>query len=681
MPSSHAQTPRTAGRRLWTAAPLGVSSALLAFLALGLILWGANVLYQEREQRQRHQIERELQAISQLQARSVADWRDRRMSDAMALSDDSLLAHAVAAWLASPGSAPSADIVARLRILQERARYTAVYLVDTQGMLRLTPADSVQGRLPDPELLALHSALAQAQPVMLEPRQSNFFAFPFSGLMVPIFDGNEPLGAIWLVSDVRTSLYPLLELWPTPSRSAESAIVQRDGNEVRFVSPLRHYNNAPQSLRLPISHSEDPAVQAVTGVRGIIYGRDYRGEEVLAMVSAVPDSPWFMVSKIDVAEAFTDMRVREWLALSLPISLGLLIAGSFAVFWQRRAWQRERALKTDLQRNMRWLESAQKAAEVGYFSYDATQHSFFMSGMACTIFGLSLGSAMSRRQWIGLIHPDDRKKTLEEHARAMTERTGLRTQYRIRRASDRHVRWVQVWAEYESDAGQKPVARMTGTVQDVTERRQGEEKLATYRAALEAQVRQDPLTHIANRLALDEAVAMEWNRALRSGAPLSLLMIDVDHFKAYNDHYGHVAGDLCLQRVAQALSQSIGRVGDLVARYGGEEFAVLLPDTDGTQATAIGQRLCDAVRAMNIEHLAAQGRPQVTVSIGSASALPAFIAVPGMPHTSHPASARDAARHLFEQADAALYRAKQSGRDQVASFEPNGLQAPAPAPG
>ena len=174
---------------------------------------------------------------------------------------------------------------------------------------------------------------------------------------------------------------------------------------------------------------------------------------------------------------------------------------------------------------------------------------------------------------------------------------------------------------------------------------------------------------------------MEWNRALRSGAPLSLLMIDVDHFKAYNDHYGHVAGDLCLQRVAQALSQSIGRVGDLVARYGGEEFAVLLPDTDGTQATAIGQRLCDAVRAMNIEHLAAQGRPQVTVSIGSASALPAFTAVPGMPHTSHPASARDAARHLFEQADAALYRAKQSGRDQVASFEPNGLQAHAPAPG
>ena len=681
IPTSNAQPKHHARWRAWPATPLVASLVVLAVLALGLILWGANALYQEREQRQRHQIERELQAISQLQARSVAEWRERRMSDAMALTDDSLFAQAVARWFATQGQEPDTDILGRLRSLQERARYTAVYLVDPEGALRLTPGDSAQGRLHAPELLALHRALSQAQPIMLEPRQDNFFAFPFFGLMVPIFDGITPLGAVWLVSDVRTSLYPLLEQWPTPSRSAESAIVQRDGNEVRFVSPLRHYSNAPQSLRLPMSHSDDPAVQAATGVRGIIYGRDYRGQDVLAMVSAVPDSPWFMVSKIDVAEAFTDMRVREWLMLSLPISLGLLIMGSFAVFWQRRAWQRERTLKTDLQRNMRWLESAQKAAAVGYFAYDAAEESFFMSGMACTIFGVAQGTSLSRRQWMDMLHPDERAKTLEVHTRAMTERTALRTQYRIRRTSDRHVRWVEVWAEYDGNSEQGDLVRMIGTVQDITDRKQAEEKLATYRAALEAQVRQDPLTQIANRLALDEAVATEWTRAMRSGAPLSVLMIDVDHFKAYNDHYGHVAGDLCLQRVAQALSLAMGRTGDLVARYGGEEFAVLLPDTDISQATVIGQRLCEAVRALNIEHLAAHGRLQLTVSIGAASALPAFTAAPGLLHAIHPASARDAARHLFEQADSALYGAKQSGRDQVLSFTPDG-QAPtfAPAP-
>ena len=142
IPTSNAQPKHRAQWRAWPATPLVASLVVLAVLALGLILWGANALYQEREQRQRHQIERELQAISQLQARSVAEWRERRMSDAMALTDDSLFAQAVARWFATQGQEPDTDILGRLRSLQERARYTAVYLVDPEGALRLTPGDS-----------------------------------------------------------------------------------------------------------------------------------------------------------------------------------------------------------------------------------------------------------------------------------------------------------------------------------------------------------------------------------------------------------------------------------------------------------------------------------------------------------------------------------------------------------
>jgi diguanylate cyclase (GGDEF)-like protein len=218
---------------------------------------------------------------------------------------------------------------------------------------------------------------------------------------------------------------------------------------------------------------------------------------------------------------------------------------------------------------------------------------------------------------------------------------------------------------------------MTGTVQDITERKHSEQQLAHYRAALEAQVRMDPLTHVANRLALDEAVAREWHRAMRSSAPLSLLMIDVDHFKAYNDHYGHVAGDHCLQQVAQALSNAVCREGELVARYGGEEFAVLLPDSDVPQAVALAQRMCDVVRALGIEHLAAEGRSHVTVSVGVACIHPALL-VPTVarsetpPDTSEFPSATEVAQALFEQADTALYNAKKAGRDRV-------MACPAPA--
>jgi len=126
MPSSNAKPPRQARWPAWPAPPLAIPLILLAVLALGLILWGANALYQEREQRQRHQIERELQAISQLQARSVAEWRERRLSDAMALTDDTLFAQAVARWFAALGQEPDTDILGRLRILQERALYRRV---------------------------------------------------------------------------------------------------------------------------------------------------------------------------------------------------------------------------------------------------------------------------------------------------------------------------------------------------------------------------------------------------------------------------------------------------------------------------------------------------------------------------------------------------------------------------
>ena len=106
------------------------------------------------------------------------------------------------------------------------------------------------------------------------------------------------------------------------------------------------------------------------------------------MVSTVADSPWLMVSKVDVAEAFGPMRTQEWLALSLPVSLVLLFAGFVAGHWQWRAWRRERALKTELEHNMRWLENGQKAAAIGYFAYDVSSQEFLMSGMASQIYGL-----------------------------------------------------------------------------------------------------------------------------------------------------------------------------------------------------------------------------------------------------------------------------------------------------
>jgi diguanylate cyclase (GGDEF)-like protein len=160
----------------------------------------------------------------------------------------------------------------------------------------------------------------------------------------------------------------------------------------------------------------------------------------------------------------------------------------------------------------------------------------------------------------------------------------------------------------------------------------------------------DGLTGIANRRRFDSILDQEWKRAIRSRGPLSLCIIDVDHFKRFNDSVGHVAGDDSLRRIAVAAAGSLHRPGDLVARYGGEEFATVLPDTDADGALAVARRLHEAVAALRIPHPTSAVGPVVTVSIGVATAVPAPHGGPAL---------------LVEAADRALYRAKDLGRNRI----------------
>lgn len=163
----------------------------------------------------------------------------------------------------------------------------------------------------------------------------------------------------------------------------------------------------------------------------------------------------------------------------------------------------------------------------------------------------------------------------------------------------------------------------------------------------------DPLTGIANRRQFDQALDLEWRRALRSGHRISLLMIDIDQFKAFNDHYGHPAGDICLKAVAAALAAVPQRPADLAARVGGEEFAVLLPDTDEDGAMEVARTLNATISALRIEH-AASAAGVVTCSIGVCA--------------QRPVTSTVTSTDLVTRADAALYTAKRDGRNQACLF-------------
>ena len=159
----------------------------------------------------------------------------------------------------------------------------------------------------------------------------------------------------------------------------------------------------------------------------------------------------------------------------------------------------------------------------------------------------------------------------------------------------------------------------------------------------------DAMTGIANRRRFDAAIEREWRRCRRAGTPLSLLMIDVDHFKAYNDYCGHPQGDAALRQLAQLLVETIKRPGDIVARYGGEEFVVLMPDIGSAGALAVANKLAAALRQADIVHPRSPAGPRLTISVGAAT----------VKNLSGDAAS------LVEFADRLLYAAKAAGRNQV----------------
>jgi diguanylate cyclase (GGDEF)-like protein len=186
--------------------------------------------------------------------------------------------------------------------------------------------------------------------------------------------------------------------------------------------------------------------------------------------------------------------------------------------------------------------------------------------------------------------------------------------------------------------------------EEIEERKKAEEKLQAAYQQLEYLASIDSLTRIPNRRSFDSHLQQEWSRMNREQLCLSLILIDVDCFKQYNDYYGHQTGDDCLKQVAIALKNTIKRTGDLVARYGGEEFAAILPNTDAKGALHLAEQMRLSVARLSIPHANSVVSSLVTISLGIASLIP---------------NKNTSQKRIIELADRALYQAKQQGRDRI----------------
>jgi diguanylate cyclase (GGDEF)-like protein len=261
---------------------------------------------------------------------------------------------------------------------------------------------------------------------------------------------------------------------------------------------------------------------------------------------------------------------------------------------------------------------------------------------------------MMRPDWQQHVHPDDLPRFIEARAKMQAGEENVANTYRYRRR-DGSWCWIEARLHLVRSEDGRP-KEFVANMRDITRQKDAELKLETALAELAEQATTDGLTGVANRRRFDAALDQEWRRSLRAGEFLAVLLIDADHFKAFNDRYGHQAGDDCLRAIASTTAAQIRRSHDICARYGGEEFVVILPATGLEGASDVAERIRDAIEGLDLPH-EANADGVVTVSIGVAAVRVDLTTTSAM---------------LVEAADAALYRAKRAGRNRIESGLPSG---------
>jgi PAS domain S-box-containing protein len=460
---------------------------LFAILAAAIVAAGCRY-YRHYEQQFRTEAWNQLSAVAELKVDELAQYRKERLWDADDLFKNTAFSGLVRRFFDHPE-----DTDAQQQLQQWTDQYLAtrqydhVRLFDAQGVSRLSvPA----GRPP------ISSDVSQRVPEVLRSGQVTWHDFHrnehdqriYLTLLVPILDETDPrhaLGVLALRIDPEIYLYPFIKRWPTPSQTAETLLVRRDGNDALFLNDLKFGTNTALNLRIPLTNTNVPAVKAILGEKGIVEGVDYRGEPVLASLHAVPDSPWFLEARIDTAEVYAPLRERLRLTLLL-VSLLLISAGAgIGAIWrqQRSRFYKERYEMAEVLR-----ESEERFGRVfeegptGMAMLD--EHFRFIQ--ANPTFASMLGYSVAElrtKTFAEVTHPDHVQQDVEQVRHLLRgELSVYRTEKRYIAKSGK-VLWGQLQVSVLRNAD-GAFHYFLAIIGDITERKRAEEELRRVNRAL-----------------------------------------------------------------------------------------------------------------------------------------------------------------------------------------------------
>jgi PAS domain S-box-containing protein len=319
----------------------------LSVLIVIFIIFSAGIItvgylnYKSYKKHYRTKVEQQLSAIGRLKADELANWRQDRLGDAAIFYKNAAFSALVRRYFEKPDNMDAqGQIRTWLSQIQAAYKYDVLILLDTQYSKKIIVPDG-------PERIT--SFVSQSESDILRSGKVVFGDFYqneqnqriYLKILVPILDeanDNRPIGILALRIDPDKYLYPFINKWPTPSRTAETLLIRREGNEVRFLNELKFQKNTALNLRVPLDEKKElPAVKAAQGHEGIVDGIDYRGIPVIADVRAVPDSPWFLVTRMDTSEVYAPLKERLWETIVL---VGILLTGASAVvgfIWKQQS--------------------------------------------------------------------------------------------------------------------------------------------------------------------------------------------------------------------------------------------------------------------------------------------------------------------------------------------------------
>ncbi|MFH1213598.1 MAG: PAS domain S-box protein [Candidatus Neomarinimicrobiota bacterium] len=318
----------------------------LLFIGLSLLIIFMSILYYRAEVRKvRTEKHDELNAIAKLKTNQITSWIRERKSDALVVASSPFFTQAINNWMANSNDPDlRKQIINRLKIAQTQHDYTEIILTTPQGKLLL--AINPQQAPLDP--ITKHKIIAACQTGTVQFTDFYYCSHDnriYLDFIISILDiRQKPIAALILRIAPENYLYPLIQEWPTPYKTAETLLIRQEGDSVLFLNNLRHLPNSALHLRVAISDTSVPAVQAVLGRTGIFEGRDYRGARVLTHLGAVPQTNWFMVTKVDEAEIYADLNHRLRFILLIMVILLATIGAGMASIYNRRQYTVYRAL-------------------------------------------------------------------------------------------------------------------------------------------------------------------------------------------------------------------------------------------------------------------------------------------------------------------------------------------------